>query len=300
MSAPKPGWSARDIPRQDGKLAVVTGANSGIGLHTALELARAGAHVVMGVRDEARGAEAKARIASETGSTKVAVERLDLASLSSVKAFAERLLARSVGAIDLLINNAGVMAVPSREVTVDGFELQMATNHLGHFALTARLMPLLRRAKAARVVCVSSLVAVWGRLDLADLQSEKRYVPMRAYGQTKLANLLFMAELDRRGRPSGIVSVASHPGSTVTNLQRYAFRRIVNVVGQAADQGALPSLYAAVGDDVRGGMFFGPSHWFGMMGPPGVASLPRAARDADLAAQLWARSEELTGERFRF
>ncbi len=301
----KKNWTARDIPRQDGKRAIVTGANSGIGFHTALELARAGTDVVLAVRDRGRGAEALAKIAEQVPGAKVGVEELDLASLASVRAFAarERDPANGARPLDLLINNAGVMAVPTRELTADGFESQMATNHLGHFALTGLLLPLLRAARTARVITVSSAVATVGRVDLANLQSEVRYAPMRAYAQTKLANLLFMRELDRRGSRGGagqLTSVAAHPGSTVTHLQRYAFARITRLIGQPADRGALPTLYAAVGDDVRGGMYFGPRDRFGTVGPPSVASLPGRALDATLASELWARSEELTGVKYAF
>jgi NAD(P)-dependent dehydrogenase (short-subunit alcohol dehydrogenase family) len=286
-------WSAKDIPPQQGKRAIVTGANSGIGLHTALELARAGAEVVLAVRDPSRGAQAEATIRGEVPGAGVRVENLDLASLASVRAFAER--ERQAGrALDLLVNNAGVMAIPKRETTPDGFERQMATNHLGHFALTGLLLPLLRAAPAPRVVSVSSLVSVVGRIDLANLQSERRYSPMGAYAQTKLANLLFLLELGRRGAHWGLTSVGAHPGSTVTNLQRYAYARFTRLFGQPASQGALPTLYAAVGD-VQSGMYFGPRDRFGMVGPPAVASMPRRALDPSMAALLWARSEELTG-----
>ena len=290
----KANWSAREIPALRGKRAIVTGANSGIGFHTALELARAGADVVLAVRDAARGSEARSKIVREVPDARVALGALDLASLASVRAFGDRERAGGLP-LDLLVNNAGVMAVPKRETTPDGFERQMATNHLGHFALTGLLLPLLRAARGPRVVTVSSAVAYVGRVDLANLQSEARYSPMRAYAQTKLANLLFMKELDRRHGLSGITSVAAHPGSTVTNLQRYAFARITRLIGQSADRGALPTLYAAVEDDVGGGMFFGPRDRFGAVGPPAMASLPRAALDAGLASLLWRRSEQLTG-----
>jgi NAD(P)-dependent dehydrogenase (short-subunit alcohol dehydrogenase family) len=290
----KKDWAARDIPRQDGKRAVVTGANSGIGFHTALELARAGAEVVLAVRDTERGAEASATMARQAPGAKLAVEELDLASLVSVRSFA----GRCREPIHVLINNAGVMALPRRETTADGFERQMATNHLGHFALTGLLLPLLRASRTPRVVTVSSGVAPMGRVDLANLQSEVRYSPMRTYAATKLANLLFMRELERRAGPLGVVSVAAHPGATVTNLQRYAFKRTTRLFGQPADQGALPSLYAAVGEDVVGGTYYGPRHLFGVFGPPAVVSLPRDALDASRASELWARSEELTGVKY--
>jgi NAD(P)-dependent dehydrogenase (short-subunit alcohol dehydrogenase family) len=292
----KKDWTPRDIPRQDGKRAIVTGANSGIGFHTALELARAGAEVVLAVRDASRGAEALAKMVEQAPGAKLTVEELDLAALASVRAFA----ARCRDPLHILVNNAGVMALPQRETTGDGFERQMATNHLGHFALTGLLFPLLRAARTPRVVTISSGVAPMGKVDLANLQSEVSYSPMRTYATTKLANLLFMMELQRRAGPLGLVSVAAHPGSTITNLQRFAFRRTTRILGQSADQGALPSLYAAVAEDVRGGTYYGPRHLFGLFGPPAVVSLPRAALDASLAARLWSRSEELTGVSYPF
>jgi NAD(P)-dependent dehydrogenase (short-subunit alcohol dehydrogenase family) len=289
-------WSARQIPRLDGKRAIVTGANSGIGFHTALELARAGADVILAVRDPSRGQEALAQLVAEAPAAKATLESLDLASLASVRAFAERMVAGGQP-LDLLVNNAGVMALPTRELTVDGYERQLATNHLGHFALTGLLWPLLTAARAPRVVTVSSSVTMWARFDIDNLQSEKRYAPMAAYGQSKLANLYFMLELHRRA-PGGLISVAAHPGGTATNLQKYQFRLAMKLFGQHASMGALPSLYAAVGDDVRGGTYYGPRNWFGMSGPPTLAKLPRRAHDEQAARQLWARSEELTGVRY--
>src|SRR3954451_12678805 len=205
------GWTARDVPDQGGRRVVVTGANSGIGFHAARELAAHGADVTLAVRDVARGEAASARM---TGT--VAVERLDLADLASVRAFA----ARFEGPLDLLVNNAGVMAPPLRR-TADGFELQLGTNHLGHFALTGVLLGALRARPGARVVTVSSNAHKAGRIDFDDLQGERRYRRWRAYGQSKLANLLFMFELDRRARDAGLdlVSVAAHPGYAATNLQ---------------------------------------------------------------------------------
>jgi NAD(P)-dependent dehydrogenase (short-subunit alcohol dehydrogenase family) len=284
-------WSAKQIPSLAGRRAVVTGANSGIGYHTALELARAGAEVVLACRSPERAGAAKDALLKEVPDARISLEALDLASLGSVKEFADRIVARNQP-LDILVNNAGVMAVPKRELTVDGFEMQFGTNHLGHFALTGRLLPLLLRAEKPRVVTVSSSVAYWGKLSLDNLQSEKSYKPMRAYGQSKLANLLFMLELGRRA-PT-IVSTSAHPGSTRTNLQKYAFGNLVKLFGQEPDQGALPSLYAAVGD-LAGGEFIGPRKYFGMIGPPKVASLPKRALDAAVAAELWTRSETLTG-----
>lgn len=295
----KEGWSARDIPLLAGKIAVVTGANSGIGYPTALELARAGASVVLACRDPARGADALQRLRREIPDARVALETLDLASLSSVRMFADRVRASNEH-LDILVNNAGVMAIPDRRLTPDGFEMQFGVNHLGHFALTAWLLDRLLAAEAARVVTVSSGVAAWGRVDLDNLQSERRYSPMGAYAQTKLANLLFMLELDRRLRPRSVVSVAAHPGATITNLQRYAYARITKIFGQSAEWGALPTLYAATAPNVAGGSYFGPRDRFGLGGPPTRVTLPRRGRNADLARRLWEVSEKLTGVQFAF
>jgi NAD(P)-dependent dehydrogenase (short-subunit alcohol dehydrogenase family) len=289
-------WSAKQMPRLDGKRAIVTGANSGIGYYTALELARAGAEVVLAVRDAGRGGEALAQLQAEVPAARASLESLDLSSLASVRTFAERVL-KGGQPLDLLVNNAGIMALPTRELSADGFEKQFATNHLGHFALTGLLLPLLTRAAAPRVVTVSSSVTMWAHLALDNLQSERRYAPMGSYGQSKLANLYFMLELARRA-PGNLVSVASHPGGTATNLQKYQFKFAVKLFGQHASMGALPSLYAAVGADVRGGQYYGPRNWFGMSGPPTLAKLPKRALDATLARELWDRSEQLTGVHF--
>jgi NAD(P)-dependent dehydrogenase (short-subunit alcohol dehydrogenase family) len=293
----KRDWSARDIPRLAGKRAIVTGANSGIGYTTALELGRAGAAVVIGCRDETRGAAALERLRGEISDAKITLEALDLSSLASVRKFAERVRS-SHAHLDLLVNNAGVMAIPERTLTPDGFEVQFGTNHLGHFALTGLLFDRLLAAERPRVVTVSSGVAAFGKLDLDNLQSERRYAPMRAYAQSKLANLLFTCELDRRTRPRNALSVAAHPGATATNLQRYAFGRITKIVGQSPAWGALPTLYAATASDVVGASYYGPRNWFGLSGPPTLVSLPRQARDVELARRLWEASEKLTGVRF--
>lgn len=290
------GWQTQDIPRQGGKTAVVTGANSGIGYYTALELARAGADVVIGCRDPARGEEAVRTLREQSGG-QVSLVPLDLASLASVRDFAEQVRA-SHPRIDLLINNAGVMAVPRRETTVDGFERQFGTNVLGHFALTGLLWPALQQSPAARVVTLSSLMAWAARLDLEDLQSERRYSPMGTYSRSKLADLMFTLELQRRVGDGHIISVGAHPGASSTNLQRHSFDGMMKFVGQSAADGALPSLYAATAADVRGGDYYGPRGWFGMRGAPGRARVPRWARDERIAAGLWQRAEELTGVRF--
>lgn len=296
------GWGTRDIPRLDGKTAVVTGANSGIGYYTALELARAGAAVVIGCRDAGRGEEALRNLRQQSGG-QVSLLPLDLSSLASVRSFAADVL-EAHPRVDLLINNAGIMALPRRETTIDGFERQFGTNHLGHFALTGLLWPALRASAAARVVTVSSGVAWGARLDIDDLQSERRYTPMGAYGQSKLANLMFMLELHRRaGGPQlradspQLRSVAAHPGGAATNLQKHAFTRSIKWFGQPAEDGALPSLRAATAADVKGGEYYGP-RFFAMRGAPTRAWIPPQARDQQKAGRLWQRSEELTGVRF--
>jgi len=294
------GWTTEQIPPLTDKAAIVTGANSGIGYHTALALARAGADVVLGCRDPARG-DAAARDLQSASGGRVTQIPLDLADLSSVRTFVDRFLA-SRPQLDLLVNNAGVMALPRRETTATaggrgGFERQFGTNHLGHFALTGLLWPALCRSPAARVVTVSSLMAWTARLDLDDLQSERRYRPMEAYSRTKLANLHFMLELVRRAEGTRVRSVAAHPGMATTNLQRHAFDRLAKFIGQSAASGALPSLYAATSPDVRAGGFYGP-RWFGAYGAPTTAWIPGHARDERIAARLWDLSEQLTGVRF--
>jgi NAD(P)-dependent dehydrogenase (short-subunit alcohol dehydrogenase family) len=302
-----PHWSAADIPALDGRTAVVTGANSGLGYETALALARHGADVTMLVRDEARGTAALARLRAAAPGARVTLAVADLADLSAVRTFADRWLAGDTP-VDILVNNAGVMALP-RQVTVDGYERQFATNHLGHFALTGRLLPRLLRHPAARVVTVSSAVAQGGRIDLDDLQGERRYWRWGAYAQSKLANLLFAFELDRRAVAAGtsLVSVAAHPGFAATNLQAASPRRQghrwratavslgARLVGQSAAHGALPLLYAATAPGVHGGDYYGPGGPTSMRGHPTLVAPPRRALDPELAARLWAASEALTG-----
>ncbi len=287
-------WTAADLPDLDGYTIVVTGANSGLGLVTARELARVGAHVVLAVRDEERGRTAAATI---TGSCEV--RRLDLADLSSVRAFA----AAWTGDLDVLINNAGVMAVP-RARTVDGFEMQFGTNHLGHFALTNLLLPSITE----RVVTVSSVAHRMGRIAFDDLNWERRrYHAWSAYGQSKLANLLFTAELERRlvAAHSPVRAVAAHPGYAATNLQSHtgnpitsAMMAIANTfMAQSDAQGALPTLFAAT-QDVPGGSYVGPDGFQEARGHPTLVSRSAAAADADAAARLWVASEQLTGTSF--
>jgi NAD(P)-dependent dehydrogenase (short-subunit alcohol dehydrogenase family) len=299
-------WTADQIPGQRGRIAVVTGANSGLGLATARELARAGARVVIACRNVEKGASAARRIESAVPDAQVEVEALDLASLDSVRAFAERFRAEH-GGLDLLINNAGVMA-PPRSTTAEGFELQLGTNHLGHFALAALLIDTMEGRDDARLVTVSSGAHRIGRMQFDDLQGERRYNRWRAYGQSKLANLLFALELDRRLRAAGfaIRSVAAHPGYAATNLQSAApptIDRVVmavtnRLVAQSAEMGALPILYAATYPGLEGGSFVGPDGIGEQRGHPTLVAPSRAARDEAVARRLWAVSEELTGAPF--
>jgi NAD(P)-dependent dehydrogenase (short-subunit alcohol dehydrogenase family) len=284
-------WSAADIPDQTGRTAVVTGATSGLGLATARALAAAGAHVVLAVRDPARGAAAAAGL---SGSTEV--RRLDLADLQSVREFA----AGWTGDLDVLVNNAGIMNVPVG-LTDDGFELQFGTNHLGHFALTNLLLPCI----TDRVVTVSSFLHRTGSIALQDLNWQSRlYDPRRAYAQSKLANLLFTLELQRRLTAAGsaVRATAAHPGWAATGLQRHSGSRLQSAVGaignrllaQSAERGALPTLFAATAD-VPGGSYAGPDGPFGLRGFPTLVGRSSGARDADLARRLWTASAELTG-----
>jgi NAD(P)-dependent dehydrogenase (short-subunit alcohol dehydrogenase family) len=295
-------WTAHDIPDLTGLRAVVTGANSGLGFEVGRELARAGADVVLACRDPGRGEAALGAIGRELPDARVRLEALDLAALASVRAFAGRL---GRGPVDLLINNAGLMAAP-RRVTVDGFELQFATNHLGHFALTGLLLDRLRAAPAGRVVTVSSILHRRGRIDFDDLQGERGYRPWAAYAQSKLANLLFCFELDRRCRAADLdlASLAAHPGYAATRLQSSGPRRPVErllfpvgnlLFAQSAAAGALPILYAASAPDLPSGVFVGPDGSGERRGHPRVVAPAPSALDLETAARLWEVSEALTG-----
>ena len=292
-------WSEHDVPDQTGRIAVVTGANSGIGLETARVLARKGAHVVPAVRNREKGEAARADITRAEPQAKVAVQHLDLADLESVETFAEEFGAAHQR-LDLLINNAGGM-VPPFGRTADGFEQQFGTNHLGHFALTGRLLPLLRRTEGARVVTVSSLAHRFRRLDFDNLNAEKGYSPWTAYGYSKLANLLFMRELQRRYHdgPDSLRSSAAHPGFTKTDLQRHTamVRLMMKIPCMAQDSlaGALPTLYAATAPNVAGGDYFGPGGLFEMAGPPVRVFLSDRTRNDETAQRLWEVSERLSG-----
>lgn len=295
-------WSLRDAPRQEMRTAVVTGANAGLGYETALGLATLGARVVLACRSRDRGEAAADRIRALVPGADVEVRLLDLASLASVRAFAEE-LARDLSTLDLLVDNAGLMAV-DRGRTEDGFEVQFGVNHLGHFALTARLLPLLLATPGSRVAVMSSMGHRAGRMDFDDLMGQRRYGRWSAYFQSKLANLLFVAELQRRLATVGAdtIAVAAHPGGSQTDLgsegsgtsNRLA-SAVVPFITQSAAAGALPMLRACTDPTVVGGDFYGPR--LVAVGPP-VREVPsRRARDAAAAQRLWAVSEELTGVR---
>jgi NAD(P)-dependent dehydrogenase (short-subunit alcohol dehydrogenase family) len=309
------GWSEGDIPDLSGRIFVVTGANSGIGFEAARALAAKGGRVVLACRNREKGEAAAARIRSASPRASVEVGELDVASLASVRSFAERFL-REHPRLDVLVNNAGVMAIPRRE-TVDGFEMQIGTNHLGHFALTGLLLGRLFESAPSRVVTVSSMMhtrGAFGALDAADLRLDAGYTKWGAYGRSKLANLLFAYELERRleiDHP-GVKSMACHPGYAATNLQSVgpamagsAVDGAVMAIGnklfaQSARSGALPTLYAALAEELRGGEFIGPSGPMALWGAPVSQKSNRASRDLYAAKKLWETSEELTGVRYKF
>ncbi|HEY4827875.1 MAG TPA: oxidoreductase [Solirubrobacteraceae bacterium] len=301
-------WTAADIPDQSGRVAIVTGANSGLGLATARDLARAGATVVMACRDEAKGERAAASIRASIPNAALEVAPLDLADLASVRSFAAQAAAHE--RIDLLINNAGIMAAP-RRLTKDGFESQFATNHLGHFALTGLMLPALLKAPAPRVVTVSSHLHRRGTMRFDDLQGERKYDRWGAYGQSKLANLMFCFELQRRAIEGGssLLSLAAHPGYASTNLQFAASDRFYEkaigwvgnrVLAQSADMGALPTLYAATVADLPGGTFVGPGGRAQQRGYPIVVTAASKAYEEDDWRRLWEVSEQLTGVHYEF
>ena len=295
------GWTVANIPDQTGRTAIVTGASSGLGTEIADALARRGARVVLAVRDEARGEAARARILAKTPGADVTVSRIDMADLGSIRAFAAREGGRP--ALDILVNNAGLGMQAVRATSVDGYELQFATNHLGPFALTGLLLPALLRAQAPRVVAVASVAHRRARIEFADLQGETRYAGDTAYSQSKLANIMFALELDRRagGR---LTSVVAHPGLSTTGfiaatrmtaLRTRAYRLLFHALGQDAAAGAEPLLYAATMPNVAGGQYWGPDGLLELRGRPAPAKLAPQAKDADMAARLWRESERLTG-----
>jgi NAD(P)-dependent dehydrogenase (short-subunit alcohol dehydrogenase family) len=305
-------WTAADIPSQAGKLALVTGANSGVGFHAARHLALAGAAVILAGRDPQKVEAARQRILGDSPKGEVYGLTLDLANLQSVRTAAEQFLS-GAGKLDLLINNAGVMAYAERRVSADGFELQWATNHLGHFALTGLLLPTVLAAPAARVVTVASIAHKRGTIHFDDLNSEKSYSPMGAYQQTKLANLLFGFELERRLRKAGAraSSIVVHPGVSATNifnagagssggLRAKVIQALLPVLGQSEEQGSLPTLYGAVSPDAEGGHYYGPDGFLEIKGYPVEVEAKPQAKDEAAAAKLWAISEQATGVKYVF
>jgi NAD(P)-dependent dehydrogenase (short-subunit alcohol dehydrogenase family) len=299
-------WTAEQIPPQTGKTALVTGANSGIGYQAALELARHGAHVLLGCRSVAKGQDALARLLKAAPGASAEVVELDMASLASIRAFAAAFAARG-NALDILVNNAGVMALPTRELTADGFERQFGTNHLGHFALTGLLMPALLKAAAPRVVTVASLAHRTGKIVFDNLQSEKKYVPWDAYNASKLANILFAKELQRRAQAAGskLLSIPVHPGVATTSILengpglKDVKARLVKLLApflfQSDEAGALPTLYAATSPDAKGGEYIGPDGFQAFKGYPTVEQPRPQALDEATGKKLWTVSEELTG-----
>lgn len=304
-------WTADDIPPQSGKIHVITGSNTGLGLASAMALAERGAHVVLACRSLDKAEQAASAIRAAHPDAAVDVAELDLGSLDAIReqsaAIAERF-----PKIDVLMNNAGVMH-PPKSTTTDGFELQFGTNHLGHFLLTSRLLPTLRAAPGSRVVTVASIAhAQGGDIHFDDLQWERmRYSRQRSYAQSKLANLIFARELDRRLQAAGIdapISVAAHPGVAATELSRhlpFPVNRAFNLVrftpfAQAPDKGALSQLKAAVDPEVKAGEYWGPNGPFGMSGYPAHAGSTGKSKDLDIARRLWEVSEQLTGEVYDF
>jgi len=307
------GWTAADIPRQEGKLAFITGANSGIGFQAARELARAGCAVILACRDTGKAEAARARILTEIPGAQIEIVQLDLASLESVRTAAEAFLATG-RMLDLLVNNAGIMALPERRLTSDGFELQLGTNHLGHFALTGQLLPAMLSGDPRdprRIVTVSSIAHRGGTMDFTNLQWQRGYKPWPAYRRSKLANLLFAFELERRLRRANVpvISVAVHPGVANTNLFAAGpgqgggviakvILSFIALVAQSEQQGALPSLYAATASAIQGGHFYGPHGFRQMRGYPADVRAEAQAYDERLADQSWQVSEQLTGVRY--
>jgi NAD(P)-dependent dehydrogenase (short-subunit alcohol dehydrogenase family) len=301
------GSTQAEIPSQVGRAAVITGATGGLGYETALALAKAGAEVILTGRDAGKGRAAIEKIERDAIGATVSYEHLDLSDLASVRAFAERMHARP--SLDLLIANAGVMALPRRQTTADGFEMQFGTNYLGHFALTATLLPLLRLASEPRVVQVSSLAHRTASIDFSDLQATRLYSPWKAYGQSKLACLMFALELQRRSDAAGrnLVSIAAHPGFARTNLfasgpggmLSFATDLAAPLFGQSAADGSRPILFAAASPRAEPGAYYGPGGLGELRGAPARALIMPQARNATTAAKLWDVSEQLTGMSFQ-
>lgn len=294
-------WTAHDIPSLVGRTAVVTGGNSGLGLVTAVELARHGANVTIAVRDLAKGASAQAQILAQAPGANVTVAHLDLADLDSITAFAE-----TVAMLDILVNNAGVMAMPQRR-TKDGFEMQFGTNHLGHFALTGLVLPALTARPGSRIVTVASNAHKFGRMNFNDLMNEQKYRPWSVYGQSKLANLLFTLELTRRLAVADVptTAYAAHPGYAASNLGTKGSALQTKLIGignrfiaQSTEMGALPTLFAATAAGLPPGAYIGPDGFNEQRGHPKIVTPAAKAQNYADAARLWEISSELTGVRY--
>lgn len=308
MSSSK--WTKADMPNLAGKTAIITGANSGLGFEVAKGLAEKGATVIMACRSAPKAAKALADLRSDVSNAKVEVMELDLASLASVRKFADDCKAK-YNSLDILCNNAGIMAIP-RRTTADGFEMQFGTNHLGHFALTGALIDLVKATPGARVACVSSGLHTSGKINFDDLMGEKSYDKWAAYSQSKLANLLFAYELQRKFSATGInaISVGTHPGYTATNLQsvgptmegsllaRIGMKIANTLIAQSVEMGALPLLYGCTASNVNGCDYIGPTGMNGMRGYPGKVKSNELSYDEALAKRLWQVSETLTGVQF--
>jgi NAD(P)-dependent dehydrogenase (short-subunit alcohol dehydrogenase family) len=302
-------WTTADIPPLNGKTAVITGATGGLGYETALALAGAGAGVMLTGRNEAKGRQALQAIRGQFPNAEIAYENLDLANLASVADFATR-YAAAHASLDLLVNNAGVMALPERQTTADGFEMQLGTNYLGHYALTAHLLPRLRRGNRPRVVNLSSLTHRRGAINFEDLQSTRSYSPSRAYSQSKLAMLMFALELQRRSDAAGwgVMSNAAHPGFARTDLITNGpgaggllwllSKFLQPFISQSAADGALPTLFAATSPQAKPAGYYGPNGFSQLKGPPVPAKIMPQAKDAGAAARLWDISAALTGVSF--
>lgn len=298
-------WTAADMPDQTGRIVVVTGASSGLGYEAALAFAGKGAEVVLGVRDIARGEACAAQIRGTHRDAKLTVSAIDLASLGSVRDFAER-ISDTTPRIDILLNNAGLGLQPARATTKDGFERQFGTNHLGHFALTGQLVPALLRAPTPRVVTIASIAHRRGKIDFDDLQTERPYSGRRAYGQSKLANLMFAYELDRHARLAGsrLMSVAAHPGvatsgfiaaTQMPSLKARIAALVIAIGGGTTKAGAAPGLYAATMPNVTGGQYWGPDGLMEVRGNPALAKPAPQALEKAVWSRLWTVSEALTG-----
>jgi NAD(P)-dependent dehydrogenase (short-subunit alcohol dehydrogenase family) len=303
------GWTAAEIPPLQGRVAIVTGATGGLGEKAAQELARAGAETILAGRNAIKGQAAVAAIRDKFPAAHVGFEAVDLADLASVAEFAQR-YSSTHQSLDILINNAGVMALPHRQTTVDGFEMQFGTNFLGHFALTARLLPQLRAAAAPRIVNLSSIAHRTGTIDFGDLQGDRFYLPWKAYSQSKLAMLMFALELQRRSDATGwkLISLAAHPGWARTDLFTngpgtggfigFGAMLAAPIFSQSAEDGALPILFAATSPGAEPGGYYGPNGIGELKGPPGPARIGPQAKNRATAARLWESSERLLGVHF--